>query len=62
MYEVLQRLKGISCLLYVLSFQTDATDYKYQAEALEFLSDGVDSCIKELEKIRLKQEVSNKTN
>lgn len=59
MYEVLQRLKGISCVLCVLSFQTDTTDYKYQAEAMEFLSDGIDSCIKELEKIKLEQGISD---
>lgn len=52
MYEVLQRLKAISCILTVLSFQTDATDYKYQAEALEFLGQGLDSCIEELEKMK----------
>lgn len=57
MYEVLQRLKGISCILCVLSFQTDTTDYRYQAEALEFLGQGIDSCIDELEKIKKENEI-----
>lgn len=52
MYEVLQRLKGISCIMFVLSFQTDTSDFKYQAEALELLSQAVDSCIEELEKMK----------
>lgn len=52
MYEVLQRMKGISCILFVLSFQTDTSDFKYQAEALEFLSQGLNSCIEELEKMK----------
>lgn len=52
MYEVLQRIKGISCMLYVLSFQTETIDFKYQSEALEFLSEGLDSCIDELEKMK----------
>lgn len=57
MYEVLQRLKGISCVLCVLSFQTDATQFRYQAEALEFLGQGIDSCIEELEKIKAEKKI-----
>ena len=49
MYEILQRLKGIACILSILSYQTETTQFKYQSEALEFLSDGLESCIKELE-------------
>lgn len=50
MYEVLQRLKGISCVLTLLSCQTENTQFKNQAEALELVRDGVDSCIDELQK------------
>lgn len=52
MYEVLQRLKGVSCVLSVLSYQTETTQSKYQSECLEMLSQGLDSCIEELEKRR----------
>lgn len=52
MYEVLQRMKAISCVLYVLSFNTESVNFKYQTEALEFLSQGLDSCIDELEKMK----------
>lgn len=52
LYEVLQHLKGISCMIYVLSFQTETVTFKYQAEALELLSQAVDSCIEELEKMK----------
>lgn len=52
MYEVLQRLKGVSCVLSVLSYQTENTQSKYQSECLEMLSQGLDSCIEELEKRR----------
>ena len=50
MYEVLQRLKGISCVLTLLSYQTENTQFKNQAEALELLRDGVESCIAEIQK------------
>ena len=50
MYEVMQRLKGVCCALAVLSYQTEATQFKYQAECLEMLSDALDSCIEALEK------------
>ena len=50
MYEVLQRLKGISCILTLLSYQTENTQFKNQAEALELLRDGVESCIDEIQK------------
>lgn len=49
MYEVVQRLKGISCVLSLFSFQADTTIYEYQAEAMQLLKDGIDSCVKELE-------------
>ena len=52
MYEILQKLKGISCLLSVLSYQTD-TLFKYQAEAIDFLSLSLDECIDELEKLNI---------
>lgn len=52
MYEVLQRLKGVSCVLSVLSYQTETTQSKYQSECLEMLAQGIDSCIEELEKRR----------
>lgn len=51
MYEIIQRLKGISCVLSVLSYQTENSQFKYQTECLEFLADGLDSCIIELEKL-----------
>ncbi len=50
MYEVLQRLKGIACVLSILSYQTETTQFNYQSECLEFLSDGLNGCIVELEK------------
>ena len=53
MYEIMQRLKGVSCVLSVLSYQTETTQFKYQAECLEMLSQGLDSCIEELEKRKL---------
>lgn len=53
MYEVLQRLKGIYCVLVLLSYQTEITQFKYQSECLEFLSDGLESCIKELETMNI---------
>lgn len=53
MYEILQRLKGVSCVLSVLSYQTETTQFKYQSECLEMLSQGLDSCIKELENNKL---------
>lgn len=49
MYEVVQRLKGISCVLSLFSFQADTTIYEHQTEAMQLLRDGIDSCIKELE-------------
>lgn len=53
MYEIMNRLKGISCLLTLLSYQTEITQFKYQEEALEVLRDGVDSCIAELQKLNI---------
>lgn len=53
MYEILQRLKGVSCVLSVLSYQTETTQFKYQAECLKMLSQGLDSCIDELENRKL---------
>lgn len=53
MYEVMQRLKGVSCALSVLSTQTEATQFKYQAECLEMLSQAIESCIDELEKEKI---------
>ncbi len=53
MYEILQRLKGISCVLSLLSFQADTTIFEYQAETMEFLRDGLNSCIIELEDMNM---------
>lgn len=53
MYEIMNRLKGISCLLTLLTYQTEITQFKYQEEALEVLRDGVDSCIDELQKLNI---------
>lgn len=50
MYEVIKRLKGISCILYALSNEADITDYKDKAEALDFLSESIKTCVEELEK------------
>lgn len=51
MKAVLLKLKGISCILSVLSYQTDTTLFKYQAEAMDFLSESLDGCIEELENL-----------
>lgn len=53
MYEIMQRLKGVCCALSVLSYQTEATQFKYQAECLEMLSQAIESCIDELEKEKI---------
>jgi len=53
MYEILQRLKGISCVLSLLSFQADTTIFEYQTETMEFLRDGLNSCIIELEDMNM---------
>ena len=50
MYETMQKLKGISCILSALSYQTETTQFKYQAEAMDFLSYSLDECIAEIEK------------
>ena len=50
MYEVLQRLKGISCILTLLSYQTEHTQFINQAEALELLRDDIENCIDEIQK------------
>lgn len=51
MYHVLQRLRGISCFLCILSTQTEA-QYRYQAEALELLEEELSSAIEKLEVMR----------
>lgn len=38
MYELLKRLKGTSCLLYVLSLQDEDSIFRWQAEALDLLN------------------------
>lgn len=53
MYEILQRLKGICCVLTLLSYQTENTQFKYQSEALELTRDGIESCINELQKLNI---------
>ena len=55
MYEILQRLKGVSCVLSVLSYQTETTQFKYQSEAVDFLGEALDGCIEELEKLTLNE-------
>ena len=50
MYDVIKRLKGISCILYALSNEADTTVYKDKAEALDFLSESIKTCVQELEK------------
>lgn len=37
MEAILLKLKGMSCILSVLSYQTETTQFKYQAEAMDFL-------------------------
>lgn len=51
MYELLKRLKGTSCLLYVLSLQDEDSIFRWQAEALDLLNHTLADCIKELENI-----------
>lgn len=51
MEAVLLKLKGISCILSVLSYQTETTQFKYQGEAMDFLSDAMYDCIDELENL-----------
>lgn len=52
MEEILQKLKGITCILSVLSYQAETTQFKYQTEAMDFLSDTMYDCIDELEKLK----------
>ena len=47
METILQKLKGIACILSVLSYQAETTNFKYQTEAMDFLSDTI---VKQLEK------------
>lgn len=51
MEAVLQKLKGISCILSILSYQTETTQFKYQSEAVDFLGEALDGCIEELENL-----------
>lgn len=52
MEEILQKLKGMACILSVLSYQAETTNFKYQTEAMDFLSDTMYDCIDELEKLK----------
>lgn len=49
MYDVIKRLKGISCILYALSNEADITVYDDKAAALDFLSESLKGCVEELE-------------
>ncbi len=55
MEAVLQKLKGISCILSILSYQTETTQFKYQSEAVDFLGEALDGCIEELENLSLNE-------
>ena len=55
MEAVLQKLKGISCILSILSYQTETTQFKYQSEAVDFLGEVLDGCIEELENLSLNE-------
>ena len=55
MEAVLQKLKGISCILSILSYQTEITQFKYQSEAVDFLGEALDGCIEELENLSLNE-------
>ena len=52
METVLQKLKGIACILSVMSYQAETTNFKYQTEAMDFLSDEMYGCVDELEKLK----------
>jgi len=51
MEAILQKLKGIACILSVMSYQAETTQFKYQGEAMDFLSDTMYDCIDELENL-----------
>lgn len=55
MEAVLQKLKGITCILSILSYQTETTQFKYQSEAVDFLGEALDGCIEELENLSLNE-------
>lgn len=55
MEAVLQKLKGISCILSILSYQTETIQFKYQSEAVDFLGEALDGCIEELENLSLNE-------
>ena len=55
MEAVLQKLKGISCILSILSYQTETTQFKYQSKAVDFLGEALDGCIEELENLSLNE-------
>ena len=52
METILQKLKGIACILSVMSYQAETTNFKYQTEAMDFLSDEMYGCVDELEKLK----------
>ena len=57
MSEVMKKLKGISCLLYALSYQGEESVFKWQEEALDLLSGSLEECVEELEENDIINEV-----
>lgn len=49
MCEVVKKLKGISCLLYALTYQSDEGTFMWQEEAMELIDNNLKQCIKEIE-------------
>ena len=52
MKMILQKLKGVACILSVMSYQVETTNFKYQTEAMDFLSEEMYGCIDELEELK----------